>query len=55
MEGNMKILITTDWNLTDINGVAISVSNLYNELINMGHDVRILTLSKSIHSHKEDH
>lgn len=51
----MKILITTDWNLTDINGVAISVSNLYNELINMGHDVRILTLSKSIHSHKEDH
>lgn len=51
----MKILITTDWNLTDINGVAISVSNLFNELIEMGHDVRILTLSKSIHSHKEDH
>lgn len=49
----MKILITTDWSLSDINGVAVSVSNLYNQLIQMGHDVRILTLSKNIHSHKE--
>ncbi len=50
----MKILITTDWNLTDINGVAVSVTNLYNQLIQMGHDVRILTLSKNIHSHREN-
>lgn len=49
----MKILITTDWNLTDINGVAVSVTNLYNQLNIMGHDVKILTLSKTVYSHKD--
>ena len=47
----MKILITTDWYLPVINGVVTSVVNLENALRAMGHDVRILTLSESRHSH----
>lgn len=45
----MKILITTDWYKTVINGVVTSVINLENELKNKGHEVRILTLSEDLH------
>lgn len=41
----MKILLTTDTYFPMINGVALSTNNLYKELKNMGHDVRIMTLS----------
>ena len=50
----MKILITTDLFTTETNGVVTSVKNLYDELKKKGHDVRILTLSESVCSHKED-
>lgn len=42
----MKILLTSDWSIGNINGVVVSIMNLYNELKKDGHDVRILTLSK---------
>ena len=51
----MKILITTDLFTTSTNGVVTSVRNLYEELIEKGHDVRILTLSGDRESYKEDH
>jgi len=41
----MKILITTDTYSPMINGVVTSVNNLYKELKNNGHKVKILTLS----------
>lgn len=50
----MKILITTDLYKPSINGVVTSVLNLSEELIKMGHDVKIMTLSRTIHSHKSD-
>lgn len=50
----MKILITTDLFTTSSNGVVTSVRNLSEELKKKGHDVRILTLSDNLHSHKED-
>ena len=52
MEPNkkLKILITTDLYTTNTNGVVTSVQNLFDELTAKGHDVRILTLSDSIHS-----
>ncbi|SEM54004.1 glycosyltransferase family 4 protein [Paenibacillus sp. OV219] len=43
----MKILITTDTFSPVVNGVVTSVLNLYRELKNAGHDVRILTLSNT--------
>lgn len=46
----MKILITTDLYTTETNGVVTSVKNLSEELINRGHDVRILTVSNDLHS-----
>ncbi len=49
----MKILITTDLYYTSTNGVVTSVNNLWDELQGKGHDVRILTLSDSVHSHKD--
>ncbi len=49
----MKILITTDLFTTATNGVVTSVKNLREELVAKGHDVRVLTLSDSPHSHKE--
>ncbi|MBE7039883.1 MAG: glycosyltransferase family 4 protein [Ruminococcaceae bacterium] len=49
----MKILITTDLFTVTTNGVVTSVKNLYEELDKRGHDVRILTLSEDIHSHKD--
>ena len=51
----MKILITTDLFTTSTNGVVTSVRNLYEELTEKGHDVRILTLSGDIESYKEGH
>lgn len=48
----MKILITTDLFTTSTNGVVTSVRNLWAELKNKGHDVRILTLSDGLDSHK---
>lgn len=50
----MKILITTDWYKPAINGVVTSVLNLSDELIKRGHEVKILTLSKTISSVKLD-
>ena len=49
----MKILITTDLYSTSTNGVVTSVKNLFEELCEKGHDVRILTLSENRHSHRD--
>ncbi len=48
-----KILITTDLYTVSTNGVVTSVQNLFDELTEKGHDVRILTISDTLHSHKE--
>ncbi len=50
----MKVLITTDTYSPTISGVVTSVLNLNKELISMGHDVRILTLSPNNCSSKQD-
>jgi len=52
-DGKRKILITTDLYTVSTNGVVTSVQNLFDELTAKGHDVRILTLSDSLHSHKD--
>lgn len=49
----MKILITTDVYENMINGVAVSVHNLYTALKASGEDVRILTLSPVHSSYRE--
>ena len=49
----LKILITTDLYTTNTNGVVTSVQNLFGELTARGHDVRILTISDTLHSHRE--
>lgn len=49
----MKVLITTDWYRPVINGVVTSVQNLAEGLGALGHEVRILTLSGSVHSYRE--
>lgn len=49
----LKILITTDLYTTNTNGVVTSVQNLFDELTARGHEVRILTISDTLHSHKE--
>ncbi|MEE0969405.1 MAG: glycosyltransferase, partial [Clostridia bacterium] len=49
----MKILITTDLFSVSTNGVVTSVKNLIEELEAKGHEIRVLTLSESIHSHKD--
>ncbi|MGL5439037.1 MAG: glycosyltransferase family 4 protein [Filifactoraceae bacterium] len=49
----MKILLTTDTYEPSVNGVVISVRNLYNELKKNGHDVKVLTLSQDHHNKKE--
>ena len=46
----MKVLITTDWYEPVINGVVTSVLMLRRELEARGHEVRVVTLSNSIHS-----
>ena len=52
-ENKLKILITTDLYTVSTNGVVTSVQNLFDELTANGHDVRILTISGDLHSHKE--
>ena len=52
-ESKLKILITTDLYTVTTNGVVTSVQNLFDELTANGHDVRILTISADLHSHKE--
>jgi 1,2-diacylglycerol 3-alpha-glucosyltransferase len=49
----MRILIATDWYAPTVNGVVTSVLNLRRELTALGHDVRVLTLSDSVHSYRE--
>ena len=49
----MKVLKTTDLYATNTNGVVTSVRNLMDELIRIGHDVRILTVSEKLKSHVE--
>lgn len=41
----MKILITSDWNICAINGVATSIKNLMYGLRARGHEVKLLSLS----------
>lgn len=50
----MKVLITTDLFTTNTNGVVTSVRNLMEELTKKGHEVRVLTVSEKLRSHKED-
>ncbi len=50
----MKVLITTDWYRPVINGVVTSVLNLERELRSRGHEVRVLTVSRTHSSWKED-
>lgn len=50
----MKILITTDVFTPTVNGVVTSVLNLRSQLMERGHDVRILTLSEDNFSRKEE-
>lgn len=50
----MKILITTDLYAVKTNGVVTSMRNLMEELIKKGHDVRVLTVSEKLRSHKDD-
>ena len=50
----MKILITSDWYSPAVNGVVTSVKNLRQGLENLGHEVRILTLSQTRHSWERD-
>lgn len=49
----MKILITTDLFCAQTNGVVTSINNLRGELTKKGHDVRVLTLSDTLHSHRD--
>lgn len=49
----MKILITTDVFIPTVNGVVTSIVNLSKQLLERGHDVRILTLSENNYSKKE--
>lgn len=46
-DDQLKILITTDWYKSAVNGVVTSVRNLENGLRKLGHDVKILTLSET--------
>ena len=49
----MRVLITTDWYEPVINGVVTSVMNLSRQLRERGHEVKILTLSRTCHSYIE--
>lgn len=53
IDNKLKILITTDLYTTNTNGVVTSVQNLFDELTAKGHDVRILTISDNLHSHRD--
>ncbi len=49
----MKVLITTDWYAPVVNGVVTSVLLLQRELEARGHEVRVVTLSNSLHTYKD--
>lgn len=49
----MKILLTTDTWVPTVNGVVRSVELLYHELLRLGHDVRVLTLSDTSKSYQD--
>lgn len=49
----MKVLITTDWYAPVVNGVVTSVLLLRRELEARGHEVRVVTLSDTLHSYKD--
>jgi len=51
----MKILLTTECYAPVINGVVTSVMTLEKELRELGHEVRILTLSMTKRSYTQDH
>lgn len=48
----MKILLTTDTYMPIVNGVVVSIANLYKQLTLRGHEVKIITLSDSNASYK---
>lgn len=50
----MKILLTTDVFTPTVNGVVTSVCTLRQELARQGHDVRVLTLSGTVHTTRTD-
>jgi 1,2-diacylglycerol 3-alpha-glucosyltransferase len=50
----IKVLITTDLFTTKTNGVVTSTHNLISELKKRGHDVRVITFSKSKKSYTEN-
>ncbi|MBQ4071916.1 MAG: glycosyltransferase [Clostridia bacterium] len=50
----MRILITTDLFTTRTNGVVTSTHNLIHDLRRRGHDVRVITFSKTKESYVED-
>lgn len=52
-EPGMKILITTDWYKPVINGVVTSILNIEQALRKQGHEVRILTLSRTTKSYQK--
>ncbi len=49
----MKILLASDWYIPQVNGVVTSVVNLKKGLEELGHEVRVLTLARSIKSKVE--
>lgn len=50
----MKILLSSEWYRPVINGVVTSIVNLRSELMERGHDVRVLTISRTEDSYVED-
>ena len=50
----MKILLTSDWYKPIVNGVVTSVVNLKKELEERGHEVKILTLSSTYESYRNE-
>ena len=50
----MRVLITTDLYTTTTNGVVTSVRNLMEELEKKGHEIRVLTVSEKLKSHRDD-
>ena len=46
----MKILITSDWYTPAVNGVVASILALRRQLEARGHEVRVLTLSGTVHT-----
>ncbi|WP_245851306.1 glycosyltransferase family 4 protein [Brachybacterium vulturis] len=50
----LRVLLTTDWWEPVVNGVVASVQTLRRELLALGCDVRVLTLSQGIRTRNED-